>query len=651
MEYGDEKREKLNRLEKKLYSRNAPDVLDQGRSDFSPESVRPEGEATQTGWQSVKADRFDELTAKMSKMAQNKNKFVGKIFTVSLIFFVIALGVAAFVFLGGGNLVSSRNVDIKVFGPISVPGGQEVSLDINILNNNNVDLNSAVLLMEYPDGTRSPSDLSKEFGREKFDLGVVKSGQSYRQPVSLVFFGEKESVKTIKISLEYRVENSSALFYKEKTHEVVISSAPIILTPTYPKEVNSNQDINFNLEVVSNSKDTLDTFLVEVDYPFGFIFESASPEPQFGDNVWRFERLASGAKRTISIKGKVVGQNNEEKIFKVIAGSPSEDDERRVAVPLSELTEAIVVRKPFIGLEAIVDGQSGNANIKNGNSASAEVVVTNNLASKLFNAVVEVEFSGPAFDRYSVFPSSNGFFQSSNNTILWDKRSIPEFAEMNPGSKMRLSFRFVPLDYSKIPANTNPEVNIAIKIKGERVTESGSVEQVTAFESRKAILATDIILSSKITRSVGNLENFGPIPPRADNPTSYTIIWSISNSFNQVSNAEVRATLPSYVKWTDIYSPSSESIAFNSVTNEVVWNAGSILSNTGFSTPPKQVIFQIEFLPSVSQIGGAPMLVGQSKFSGIDKITGLKVESTASLLSTNFSLDPTFKEGDDKVRQ
>ena len=650
MQYSDEKREKLERLQKKLYSRNGPDIIDKGSSEFA-QTKEDLLNAPKTEWDEVKSGRFDELAAKMSKVSQNKHKFVGRIFTASLIFFVVAAGVAAFVFLGGGNLVSSRNVDIKVFGPLSVPGGQEISVDVNILNNNNVDLNSASLLVEYPEGVRSPSDFSKELDRERFELGTIKSGEGHRQSLDLVFFGEKDSVKIIQISLEYRVENSSALFYKEKAHEILISSAPIILTPTYPKEVNSNQEINFDLEVASNSKDKLDAFLVKVEYPFGFIFESASPQPAFGDNVWKFENFNPGAKRTISIRGRVVGQNNEEKIFRISAGSQSDDDEREIAVPLSELTEAVMVKKPFLGLDIFIKGQNGDANISEGDIANAELIIRNNLPSKLFNAVVEVEFGGAAFDRYSVFPSNGGFFQSANNTILWDKRSVAGFSEMNPGSETRLNFRFSPLSYSKISSGANPEIELKIRVRGERVTETGSVEEVVANESRKAVLATNVSLSSKLVRSLGNIENSGPIPQRADRPTTYTVVWSISNSFNQVSNVEVRASLPSYVKWGGLYNPSGESISFNSVTNEVVWDAGSVLSNTGFGSAQRQVYFQIEFLPSVNQIGEAPMLLGNAKLSGIDKITGLKVESTSSLLTTNFSLDPTFREGDDKVRQ
>ncbi len=660
MQYNDEKnppslkasggqREKLNRLEKKLYSRGAPNIIDAGRTELK-EDVK-QNEEIKTDWPNVKTSSFDELAAKMSKVAQNKHNFVNKIFIASLVFFVVAAGIAAFVFLGGSNLVSSRNVDVQVSGPLSIPGGQEVSFDIDVVNNNNVDLNAASLLVEYPEGVRSPLDFSKELGRERFDLGTIKSKESRRQNIKAVFFGEKDSLKQIKISLEYRVENSSALFYKEKVHEVSISSAPVIITPVYPKEVNSNQDISFNIEVASNSKDAIDNFLVKVEYPFGFVFKDATPKTSFGDNIWKFSNLKSGEKRTISFRGNIIGQNNEERVFKIDTGTASENDERVIAVPLSQLMETILVKKPFIGLEVLVEGKDGDAALRGGSLASTELTLRNNLPSRLFNVSVEVALQGGAFNRLSVVPDSGGFFQSSNDTILWDKRSLPALADMGPGSDQRLSFRLSPLAYSSITSGAKPEIEIVVKAKGERILESGSVEQVSALETRKIILATDISLSSQVARSIGNIENSGPIPPKVDIPTTYTVVWGIKNSFNQVSNVEVRATLPSYVKWTSLYNPSSEAVSFNAVTNEVVWNAGSILPNTGFSSPEKQVYFQLEFLPSSSQIGQVPSILGASSLSGIDKVTGLRVGFTAAAVSTNFSGDPSFRNEDDKVGQ
>lgn len=649
MQYSDENKEKLNRLERKLYSRNAPGIIGGDRSELKPSDV--DGEDVKGGWQQTKAGGFDELAARVSKMAQKKNSFVKKVFALSAMFFLVAAGVALYVFFGGVNSVSSKNVDIKVVGPLSVGSGQEVSFDINVINNNNTDFDSASLLVEYPTSTRSGSDLTKDLTQERFDLGKIKSGQSYNQNIKAAFFGEKDNVKQLKISLEYRVQNSSALFYKEKTYEISISSAPIIISPTYPKEVNSNQEITFNIEVASNSKDKVNNFLVNAEYPFGFVFKESSPKASFGNNTWQFSSLNSGEKKTISITGDIIGQDNEEKVFKINAGTASSDDERKIAIPFSQLMESILVKKPFIGLDVLIDGKEGNYSAQGDNQITTNLIVKNNLSSRLFNTSVKVSLRGAALNQSGVFPDNGGFFQSSDNTILWDKRAVSGLSDMAPGDEQRLTFRLAPLLYANIAKGASPEIQITITASGERILDSGSVDPVSSTETRKIVLSTQINLSSKTVRSVGNLENSGPVPPKAGTPTTYTVVWSVNNSFNQASNVEIRATLPSYVKWTNLKSPSSEIFTFNTVTNEVIWNVGSLLPNTGFGSSKKEIYFQLEFLPSVSQVGTTPVLLGEASLSGIDKITGLKIESKAPPISTNFFEDPSFKVGDDKVVQ
>ncbi len=645
MQYGDEKKEKLNELEKKLYSRNTKGTDDGFKNNYSESfSDNSKGEEiyVKDKWESSGPGKFDELASKVSFMANKKSNFINKILIFSVFFFLIAIGISAFIFLGGGNMISSRNVEIEVVGPISVGGGQEVSFDINILNANNVDLSSASLLIEYPSGTKSPTDLSKELDREKFAIDSIKSGQKYTQNIKAVFFGEKESVKEIKISLEYRVENSSALFYKEKVYEVSISSAPVIITPIYPKEINSGQEVVFEMEIVSNSKDKIDNFLVKNEYPFGFVFKSASPTPSFGDNTWSIKNFNPGEKRKIRIVGSILGQDNEEKVFRISSGTANPVDEREISVLMYELVESVLIKKSFIGLDLLIEGSSSDYVAKNDDRIDVSINLINNLASKIYDLSIESFLSGGAFNEESVSVGQGGFFSSSNDSIVWDKKSILNFGELSPGSSSSFNFSLVP--NLNIRSGSKPEINISVVAKALRVNENGSVEEISSVETRKIILATDLTLFSKVVRSIGNIENYGPIPPVVDTKTSYTIMWKIKNSLNQVSNVEVKASLPSYVKWTGEKYPSSENINYNESLNQIVWNVGSVFSNSS-----KEVQFQIEILPSISQTGQSPLLLNEASVGGVDKITGSRLDFKVGALDTKFSSDPSYKLGDEKV--
>lgn len=654
-DYPSNEQDRIDRLKRGLYSRKTPDIIDQPRSEFN----KPEADGISegigldkglgaSGWQSSETSRFDILASKIAHGATSRHTFAKKLLLISSLLFIVSIGVAAVMFFGGMNLISSKNVDIRVVGPVSIGGGQNITFDVEVVNQNNTDLQGVKLKIEYPKGLRSVNDLNEELTSQSFDMGNIKSGETGRQKISAFIFGKKEEVKEFNLTVEYRVKNSSALFYKEKIHQVNIDSAPVIVNSSYPKEVNSNQEIDFSIEVASNSADTLDDFLVNVEYPFGFSFKDANPSATFVDNTWKMS-LKSGEKRTIKIRGVIAGQNNEERVFKVNAGTASPNDERKIGVLFVSSLESILVQKPFIGVDLSISGSSGDYILSGSGGVNANLVIMNNLPERIFNTSIEASFGGAAFSKNSVVAGSGGFFRSIDNTILWDKRSISELGDLGPGEDVNMNFRLTPLSYQSIQNGSTPEIKMKVKVTGERILASGAVENIQSDEERTIKLATNFALNPKVVRSIGSLENSGLIPPKADKETTYTIVWSLSNSFNTGNNIEVKAVLPPYVRWTSQKSPSTEDIIFNPVNNEVVWRINQIAAGAGFKSPAKEVMFQVSFLPSVSQVGTAPEIVGVASIKGTDRVTGATITGTSPALTSSFASDPTFKEGYDKV--
>ena len=79
--------------------------------------------------------------------------FFTKLLIGSVIFCLIAVGVGAYLFFNGKNLISADNIDVTIDGPVSVPGGEPVSFDIGIINKNNVDLQLVDMTVNFPAGT------------------------------------------------------------------------------------------------------------------------------------------------------------------------------------------------------------------------------------------------------------------------------------------------------------------------------------------------------------------------------------------------------------------------------------------------------------------------------------------------------------------
>jgi hypothetical protein len=158
----EEKRNKLEDIKKSLYSRDNASMSSKRRHSLGSDIVK-----ANTEWSE------DDLKKESDFKLPYKN-----IFLVAIIFFVFAIGFASYKFFISGNMISGDNVDIIIRGPVSIAGGEVLPLDVEVKNKNNVDLKVVDLKILYPDGTRSPEDLSAPLIRYSDLLGDINTGKS-----------------------------------------------------------------------------------------------------------------------------------------------------------------------------------------------------------------------------------------------------------------------------------------------------------------------------------------------------------------------------------------------------------------------------------------------------------------------------------------
>jgi len=539
-----------------------------------------------------------------------------------------------------------------VQGPVAIGGGEELVLNVTITNNNNVPLEGAELFIEYPSGTREASDVSVELLRFKKSLGPIASKESVTKTVKAVLFGKKNSIKNIWMSVDYKPEGSNSVFTKEKSYEIVIKSAPILFSVDYPKEVNSSQTIEFDLTITSNSNTLIEDVLLQIDYPFGFEYKSATPLPSFDTNVWSIGDLNPREERVIKLTGVMTGQNDEEKTFRFNAGTAALNDEKNIGVNFIAIAESVLIRKPFFSLNLSLDGDTSEQHVTSiDEMVRGELLWTNNLPLNINDVIVDIVFGGNALNRNTVLANQQGFYQSISNTITWDKRVFPKLAEIGQGESGMFAFDFDTIKATPDVLATlrNPEVNLDVFIQGTRFTETQPPEKITYTFSRNVKVTTEAVFNPRVVYSVGPFKNSGPIPPRAEQPTTYTVFWTLSNSFNDLGNTSVSAALPPYVTWVGTKSPLGEQILYNQATNKIVWEPGEIKAGVGFTSSPREVAFQVSFLPSLGQVGNAPVLIEQMTFTGLDRFTGKEISVTKQPLTTRIATDPEFYFTDDVV--
>ena len=572
-----------------------------------------------------------------------KTSMFKKFFIYSIIFFVLALSYAAYMFFAGGNTVSNDNIDIAILGNTFTAGGEELPLQIEITNKNNSALELADLLVEYPKS--SSADLTGETERLRDSLGTIPSGGIKSDNIKVTLFGEQGSIRPIKISLEYRVEGSNAIFVKEKPYEVTISSAPIDLTMDAPAEASPNQDITLNIKSTLNATKAASQILIRLDYPVGFQFESAMPAPSFGNNVWSLGDLSPGAERDISVVGKMLDvSDGEEKTFHVFSGSQSDSDKSVIGIVFNSLGQTVLIKKAFIEAKLIINGVDQREYAVDSNSiVSGSINWVNNLDTKVTDLEIRAKLSGNALDRKTI-NADQGYYNSSIDTIIWDKNSESKLAEINPGDSGSVEFSVSPLSLFSAQGGLllEPTINIDISISAKQPMEGNEIKSLTNSESKIVRVISNIGLSAKALYYSGAFTNTGAIPPKVEKETTYTIVWSLSNTANNISGTQVVATLPSWTRFIGPVSPPSEDLTYNATTRQITWNVGGVPKGTGITGPDRDVSFQIGFTPSLSQVGTMPTLINDATLTGHDDFAKVDVRVNQMSLNTLLRDDPTF---------
>jgi hypothetical protein len=638
-------RDKLNRIEElksKLFSKNYQTKIEH-RDKFTHFKRHEVPDV----WKDVK-EVENESFSRRDQFFMRTSLFK-RFFFFSLGFFVLTLAYASYVFFVGGNTVSNENIDISILGNNFTAGGEELSFVVGITNKNSSALDLVDLIVEYPKSSSSSAlpinTDSSPTERLRESLGTIPAGAVRNENLKIVLFGEQGSVVPIKISLEYRVEGSNSIFVKKKSYEVTINSTPLDLSLDAPLDASPNQDVTLNLKATLNATSTAPKIIIKFNYPVGFQFVSSTPAPSLGNNIWSLGDLPPGAERNISVTGKMLDVfDGEEKTFHISSGSQATGNKSMIDVVFNSLSHTIAIKKPFIEAKLFVNGVSDREySVNTRTPIQGEIRWTNNLDTKVNDLVIRAKISGNAVDRKTI-SAQQGFFDSSIDTITWDKNSKNGFNEVNPGDSGSVSFTISPLSLFSVSGGvlSDPTININVSISGKQLISGYSTADLANSDSAIVRVISDVGFATKALYYSGPFVNSGPVPPRVEKETTYTVVWSLSNSANNVSKGVVRSSLPSWIKFTGAISPPGEDLIYNPSNREITWNIGRIPKGTGINLSGRTVSFQVAFTPSLSQVGTIPVIINDSILTGHDDFVNVDVRVSKTSLRTHLDNDPLF---------
>jgi hypothetical protein len=599
----------------------------------------PEAYTEATEPESVAPERTTDVLSDIAPMASKKrsrNKYRLIVALAGIVFFVLAVALSSLFFFTGGNEISGDNIAISISGPFTIGGGETIPIQIGVTNQNTVAIESATLIVTYPSGTQSVTEEGKELTIERLPFDSIGSGETLNVPLRAIVFGEENEEKNILAEIEYRVEGSNSTFVKvAEPLRFKIGSSPVVISVKALHKISSGQETDIELTISSNAPNTLTDILVKADYPSGFDFTSSDPSTVSGQNVWLIDSLVPEESRVITLTGIMVGKETDEQAMHFSIGVPNERDRLDLASIFSTASTEFVIEQPFIDVALELNGDStGTVPVEPGESVSVDIVVSNTLEDTIYDGRVELSLSGNALSDYEV-DAGTGFYDSVQNTVSWDASALESLKEIVPGKNVNLRISLQP----DPDIETTPQLAFDVDVRARRVTEGRVSEELLGTASGVAKVSSVAVLASETGRNTSTFTDTGPLPPVAETASTYTMTLFAQNGTNDMSDVEVTASLPVYVQWLDKTSGAGK-LTFNETSRTVTWRIDDIDANQS-----KIAGFQISLLPSITQIGTTPTLLGEQRLKGTDQFTGSIVRANRPALTATLSTEAGFPEG------
>lgn len=618
--------EQLKGLRERLYDRGAapdplrrtnlqegksPDSLPRGNSDIV--LPRPPRAAAAT------VPPPPEIP-EVSFFRRHRYKFIA----VGVLFFGLSVLLSSLYILFGNNSVSGNNILLSVNGPFTVGGGEVMQFQIGVTNQNPAEIANATLVVEYPPGTRSSEGEGTELFSERIPIPAsIAAGETRNISMQARVFGEENQEEEIKVSIEYRVDGSSATFYKEaEPLRFKIGHAPVVMKVEAEKTISADQETNVKLVITSNSSSPIYDLAVKAEYPSSFDFVRAEPAPSSGRNIWRIAELQPEASTTINLYGKFAGSAGEKYVLKFATGVSGERDPNGLTSVLAISDTEFSLEEPFLSAKVSVDGQSGETvSVSPGSQTNVVIDLENSSKSPVYDASVAVVLSGNAISDSNV-SVTGGYYDSNTRTVRFDSGTSDELERLDPGATRRFSFSF----RTGTGNAMSPQVVLDVSAAGRRLSESSAREEVSGTIKRTIKVEGKLAATGRIADVTA-----GPVPPVVGRTTSYRLELSAQNSGNPVSGAIVTAILPAYVEWAGEGSGSGV-WNYNPTTRAVEWRAGSIPSGATVKGT-----FGVSILPSASLVDRNPTLVDNIQLRADDSFTGTVLRGSGGAVTAEIA--------------
>lgn len=516
---------------------------------------------------------------------------------------------------------TSTNVLLFVKGPSTLTSGNEAEYHIVYRNGENADLVQISMEVFYPTGFKfkSSAPVATSSTGQSFNLPVLKEGADGEIVIRGKLSGSTGEDKEIKARLHYRLSNFNSEFVVEESMHTAILPPNLTMDISGPVDVVNGQDMTFTVSFTNVSSQDFDNLALQLTYPEGFTFTSASPAPAKNNSYWNIPKLVTGSSASINITGSFTGDASIDKLVRADFGQIINN----TFAPQISSTATFKIIPASLSLE--VSAKPGDY-VKLGDTIAYTLKYSNRGTIGLRNLVITVNLDGQALD-FTRLTAQNAII--TGHTLAWKAATVSALSVLSPNESGEINFS-APLKDS-LPTN----------LKNQSVTAAGSIASDEITQPTRAT-AVVVKLISGLDLTVDGKYLSGAAPMQVGQPTLFAMTFVLSNLSNDLSEARVTASVPlAPASWKNVVIPDSEKqrLTYDPNSGKVTWNIGTLAAFTGKFIPALQVTFQLEVTPTESDRNRTITLLSDVQATGMDTFVGQQIKTDIVSSVTTSTID------------
>lgn len=575
-------------------------------------------------------DGNDDADMSTIVRAQKKRRWPVILLAVVALFALAAVAWAG-IMRFGGQVRYGNNINLEITGPAAPRAGEVGVWTIHYQNDERLPLAQASLALQIPNSmTVLSSDPQRPDAKSlTWQIGTVSPGASGDITVKARILDAVDAPLAVTGVLSYRPANFNADFQKIADWSSRIADAAVDVTLAAPDESVPGDSETFTIAVARRADLTADALVPDLKIRFDpnqfVVVKTATPNFSSTDQRTWVATAPTDKPLQFTVTGSFAAGVAGDTQLKAEVGTLGAGGDFLL---LASSTATVKVMPGDLTLTLIRNGSTADSTIDLGAPLHVSVDYENQSAKPITDAEIALTAAGTpsvnganTVDWATLDDLRNG--KRAGNTIIWTKKEIPELAAIPAGAKGSIDLSF---------KTASSAFTLTDRLYAIDLSARGLIGSIGGKPSGKTVstpvLRTLVNTDATIAAAVKQID--GALPPKVGQPTSYRVVWALTNSLHELSGIKVTAQLPTGVTFLGNGNVNAGDLHYDGGANAVTWT----LNRLPTSVKSLAVDFNVSITPGNGQIGKSLPLLGDTMLNATDKDTNAALADDARPLDT-----------------